>query len=67
MVKVVHIEELSGRSAKYAEIPSQLSENMKFALERVGITRLYSHQVRNCVFSGNEIDPSYPVSFLACA
>ncbi|XP_057804983.1 uncharacterized protein LOC131020283 isoform X2 [Salvia miltiorrhiza] len=45
--QVVHIEKLSGRSAKYAEIPSQLSENMKFALERVGITRLYSHQAKS--------------------
>ena len=50
MVQVVHIEKISGRSAEYAEIPSQLSENMKFALERVGITKLYSHQVRNHVF-----------------
>lgn len=47
MVQVVHIEEISSRSAKYVEIPSQLSENIKFALERVGITKLYSHQVRN--------------------
>lgn len=60
MVQVVHIEKISGRSAKYTEIPSQLSENMKFALERVGITKLYSHQVRNHV-SNNEMDP-----FLSC-
>ncbi|KAH6797259.1 UBQ protein [Perilla frutescens var. hirtella] len=45
--QVVHIEEVSGRSAKYVEIPSQLSENIKFALDRVGITRLYSHQAKS--------------------
>ncbi|KAL1541704.1 hypothetical protein AAHA92_25893 [Salvia divinorum] len=45
--QVVHIENLRGRSGKYAEIPSQLSENMKFALVRVGITRLYSHQAKS--------------------
>lgn len=47
MAQVVHIEEVSGQCAKYVEIPSQLSGSIKFALDRVGISRLYSHQVRN--------------------
>ncbi|KAG8379349.1 hypothetical protein BUALT_Bualt07G0079100 [Buddleja alternifolia] len=45
--QVVHIEEISARSAKYVEIPCQLSENIKSALNRVGITRLYSHQAES--------------------
>ncbi|KAL8492390.1 hypothetical protein ACS0TY_023834 [Phlomoides rotata] len=45
--QVVHIEEISARNAKYVEVPCQLSENVKFALNRVGITRLYSHQAES--------------------
>ncbi|KAL2462078.1 ATP-dependent helicase [Abeliophyllum distichum] len=45
--QVVHIEEISARIAKYVEIPCMLSENIKDALKRVGITRLYSHQVES--------------------
>ncbi|KAK6148636.1 hypothetical protein DH2020_019548 [Rehmannia glutinosa] len=45
--QVVHIEEISARNAKYVEIPRQLSENVKSALNRVGITRLYSHQAES--------------------
>ncbi|PIM98760.1 DNA helicase [Handroanthus impetiginosus] len=45
--QVVHIEEISARNAKYVEIPCQLSENVKSALNHVGITRLYSHQAES--------------------
>ncbi|KAL3824710.1 hypothetical protein ACJIZ3_020739 [Penstemon smallii] len=45
--QVAHIEEIRAREAKYVEIPHQLSENVKFALNRVGITRLYSHQAES--------------------
>ncbi|CAA0820868.1 Unknown protein [Striga hermonthica] len=45
--QVVHIEKISARSAKYVEIPCQLSDNVKSALNRVGITRLYSHQAES--------------------
>lgn len=44
-LQVVHIEEISARIGKYVEIPCMLSENIKAALKRAGITRLYSHQV----------------------
>ncbi|GFP90671.1 putative ATP-dependent helicase hrq1 [Phtheirospermum japonicum] len=42
--QVVHIEKICARNANYVKIPSQLSENVRSALNRVGITRLYSHQ-----------------------
>ncbi|KAL9156100.1 hypothetical protein ABFS82_09G050400 [Erythranthe guttata] len=45
--QVVHIEEINARNAKYVEIPSHLSENIKSALNRVGVTRLYSHQAES--------------------
>lgn len=63
MVQVVHIEEVRSRCANYVEIPSQLSENIKFALDRVGITRLYSHQVRD-FFTGNFLDHILSYKFL---
>lgn len=44
-MQIVHIEDIPGRKAKYVEIPVELSENVKSALKRIGITRLYSHQV----------------------
>ncbi|CAA2984498.1 ATP-dependent helicase hrq1 isoform X1 [Olea europaea subsp. europaea] len=45
--QVVHIEEISARIGKYVEIPCMLSENIKAALKRAGITRLYSHQAES--------------------
>ncbi|XP_020548694.1 uncharacterized protein LOC105158042 isoform X2 [Sesamum indicum] len=45
--QVVHIEEIGARSAKYVEIPCQLSQNVRSALNRVGISRLYSHQAES--------------------
>ncbi|XP_075479197.1 uncharacterized protein LOC142520108 isoform X2 [Primulina tabacum] len=45
--QVVHIEEIKARNAKYVEIPRQLSESVKSALNRVGITKLYSHQAES--------------------
>ncbi|GER38598.1 dead box ATP-dependent RNA helicase [Striga asiatica] len=45
--QVVHIEKISARGAKYVDIPCQLSDNVKSALNRVGITRLYSHQAES--------------------
>ncbi|KAL0318832.1 UNVERIFIED_CONTAM: ATP-dependent helicase HRQ1 [Sesamum angustifolium] len=45
--QVVHIEEIGARNAKYVEIPCQLSQNVRSALNRVGITRLYSHQAES--------------------
>ncbi|XAR63839.1 DNA helicase [Bertholletia excelsa] len=45
--QMVHVEEISARVANHVEIPNELSENMKSALKRIGITRLYSHQAES--------------------
>lgn len=45
LVQIVHIEEICGRKANYVEIPGELSEHVKSALNCIGVTRLYSHQV----------------------
>ncbi|XP_051115927.1 uncharacterized protein LOC127241080 [Andrographis paniculata] len=45
--QVVHIEKINARNAKYVEIPCHLSAKMKCALNRAGITRLYSHQAES--------------------
>ncbi|KAL8134877.1 uncharacterized protein LOC141713110 isoform X2 [Apium graveolens] len=45
--QIVHIEDIPGRKANYVEIPVEVSENVKSALRRVGITRLYSHQTES--------------------
>lgn len=70
MVQVVHIEEIKARNAKYVEIPRQLSESVKSALNRVGITKLYSHQV--IIYDNFNCTPSKPwfsflFSFCVCA
>ncbi|VAH43943.1 unnamed protein product [Triticum turgidum subsp. durum] len=41
---IVHIEEIPCRRASYSELPRDLSEVMRKALESIGISRLYSHQ-----------------------
>lgn len=46
LLQVVHVEKISARNATYVEIPSSLSESTMLALKNVGVTRLYSHQVR---------------------
>ncbi|XP_027124486.1 uncharacterized protein [Coffea arabica] len=45
--QIVHIEEIQARHANYVEIPSLLSESTTFALRRIGISRLYSHQAES--------------------
>ncbi|KAL8144948.1 hypothetical protein AgCh_003239 [Apium graveolens] len=45
--QIVHIEDIPGRKANYVEIPVEVSENVKSALRRIGITRLYSHQIES--------------------
>ncbi|KAF7007606.1 hypothetical protein CFC21_022532 [Triticum aestivum] len=42
--QIVHIEEIPCRRASYSELPRDLSEVMRKALESIGISRLYSHQ-----------------------
>jgi DEAD/DEAH box helicase domain-containing protein len=37
-------EELPARDARYAPLPAELSPNVRAALEKRGLTRLYSHQ-----------------------
>ena len=45
-MQMVHVEEICARMAIHVEIPDNLSETTKSALERIGVTRLYSHQVQ---------------------
>ncbi|XP_058070568.1 ATP-dependent helicase hrq1 isoform X2 [Magnolia sinica] len=42
--QIVHVEEIDARKAVYAELPHDLLETTKAALEGMGISRLYSHQ-----------------------
>ncbi|XP_062159413.1 uncharacterized protein LOC133866791 isoform X4 [Alnus glutinosa] len=45
--RMVHVEDVGAKKATYAEIPNQLSDNMRSALKSLGITKLYSHQVES--------------------
>lgn len=49
-LQIVHVEEINARVADFTEIPDELSENAKSSLKAMGITKLYSHQVRICSF-----------------
>ncbi|XP_042476308.1 uncharacterized ATP-dependent helicase YprA [Macadamia integrifolia] len=42
--QIVHIEEIGVRKAMHVEILNELSETTRSALQRIGVTRLYSHQ-----------------------
>lgn len=42
--QIVHVEEINARAANYVDIPNELSEATKSAINRIGVTRLYSHQ-----------------------
>ncbi|KAH9606599.1 hypothetical protein KSS87_019763 [Heliosperma pusillum] len=45
--QIVHAEEINARVADFTEIPDELSANTKFALNALGITKLYSHQAES--------------------
>ncbi|KAI4335871.1 hypothetical protein L6164_014474 [Bauhinia variegata] len=45
--QIVHVEDISTRKAIHAEIPIELSKNMRSALESIGVSKLYSHQVES--------------------
>ncbi|RVW20654.1 putative ATP-dependent helicase YprA [Vitis vinifera] len=47
LAQMVHVEEICARMAIRVEIPDELSENTKSALEHIGVTRLYSHQAES--------------------
>ncbi|XP_043813361.1 uncharacterized ATP-dependent helicase YprA isoform X3 [Manihot esculenta] len=49
--QMVHVEEISARKAIYVEIPLELSDNIKSALNCMGITKLYSHQAESIMSS----------------
>ncbi|KAJ8772204.1 hypothetical protein K2173_027381 [Erythroxylum novogranatense] len=49
--QIVHIEDISARKPIYVEVPRQLSENMKSALNCLGISQLYSHQEESILAS----------------
>ncbi|KAM7279820.1 hypothetical protein ACFE04_006954 [Oxalis oulophora] len=42
--QVVHVENISTRRPIHVEVPNEYSDNTKYALKRMGITKLYSHQ-----------------------
>ncbi|XP_043697479.1 ATP-dependent helicase HRQ1-like, partial [Telopea speciosissima] len=45
--QIVHVEEIGARKAVRVGIPNELSETTRFALQRIGVTRLYSHQAES--------------------
>ncbi|KAF8005761.1 hypothetical protein BT93_K0135 [Corymbia citriodora subsp. variegata] len=45
--QIVHVEVISGRKPTYMEIPNDLSEGTKYALQRMKVTKLYSHQAES--------------------
>lgn len=45
LMQIVHVEEIGARRANYVELPHGLSEISKSALKRMGVDRMYSHQV----------------------
>ncbi|KAJ6813656.1 uncharacterized protein M6B38_142540 [Iris pallida] len=42
--QIVHVEDIGAKQAIYVDVPSDLSDRSKTALEGLAITRLYSHQ-----------------------
>ncbi|KAL6319072.1 hypothetical protein AAG906_001545 [Vitis piasezkii] len=70
---MVHVEEICARMAIHVEIPDELSENTKSALEHIGVTRLYSHQAESiqaslreeCCCGNNDIQ--WEISLLQCS
>lgn len=44
-LQIVHVLEIDAKEAVYMELPNNLSETLKCALNRIGISGLYSHQV----------------------
>lgn len=57
---MVHVEEICARMAIHVEIPDELSENTKSALEHIGVTRLYSHQVQMLPCNTILLKPLFP-------
>lgn len=45
--QIVHVEVISGRKPTYMEIPNDLSEDTKHALQHMKVTKLYSHQAES--------------------
>lgn len=46
VMQIVHVEDIDSRKPIYVQVPNVLSDNMKSALKCMGITKLYSHQVK---------------------
>lgn len=46
-----HMETIGARMASYVNIPKELSENICFAIQNLGIDKLYCHQVDFDIFS----------------
>ncbi|XP_050917729.1 uncharacterized protein LOC127133971 isoform X2 [Lathyrus oleraceus] len=45
--QIVHVEDICARKAIYSEIPAELSEKMRSALDYIGVSKLYSHQAES--------------------
>ncbi|WCJ35804.1 ATP-dependent helicase HRQ1 [Euphorbia peplus] len=45
--QMVHVEDIVARKAIHVRIPEELSDNTKSALNRMGISNLYSHQAES--------------------
>ncbi|XP_020277328.1 uncharacterized protein LOC109851548 [Asparagus officinalis] len=45
--QIVHVEFINAKEAVYVELPDYLSDNCRTALEKLGISRLYSHQAES--------------------
>lgn len=46
VMQIVHVEVFDSRKPIYVQIPNVLSDNMKSSSKCLGITKLYSHQVK---------------------
>ncbi|KAI4365849.1 hypothetical protein MLD38_021798 [Melastoma candidum] len=49
--QIVHIQEIAGRKPIYLDIPNMVSKDTRQLLERIGITKLYSHQTESIQLS----------------
>ena len=44
--QIVHVQNIEKREAQYADLSESLPFPLRFALERIGVDRLYTHQVK---------------------
>uniref|UniRef100_A0A7N0TFF9 Uncharacterized protein n=1 Tax=Kalanchoe fedtschenkoi TaxID=63787 RepID=A0A7N0TFF9_KALFE len=49
--QMTHVETIGARKANYVNIPEELSGNLSFAIQHLGIDKLYSHQAESIKLS----------------